>query len=402
MKSMILACVATITLSAVADGEVMAPEPDWDKICFAISNSCVREERSGKAWMAIAATKLECELSSDQMLNALRLCIEGLGDGPQETRACERIVESMSSLCGTNALPYVEYLIENDRRDGVAYCAYLQFIRMNPDLNRRLFFAEKMLDPKAGRGDGTRIAVYKDLSKIWKQVSKGGDSSNKAKLTWFFERRMALDKDFDHLVPQDFVAARRAAVKKEELDWNSICFMISNRCIRARHPEDAWMTIAAAKIRYKLSPDQMLEAFKRCIEGLGDTLNETVACERIVARMSDNCGTNALPYVEYLIENDRRNGVADCAYRQLVKMEPNLERRLLFAEKILDPKSGRDNCSRIVVYQELRDIWIRTKKSGNHSDRAKLTSFFERRRPLDRDFKYLAPQDFLTQKENDR
>ena len=82
--------------------------------------------------------------------------------------------------------------------------------------------------------------------------------------------------------------------KEPEPDWDKVCFMITNRCIRARHPEDAWMTIAAAKIRYKLSPDQMLEAFKRCIDGLGDSPQERMACARIVHCMNDNCGTNAM------------------------------------------------------------------------------------------------------------
>ena len=191
--------------------------------------------------------------------------------------------------------------------------------------------------------------------------------------------------------------------KEPEPDWDKVCFMITNRCIRARHSEDAWMTIAAAKIRYKLSSAQMLAAFKRCIDGLGDSPQERMACERIVHCMNDSCGTNALPYVEYLIENDRRDSVADCAYRQFIKMEPDLDRRLLFAEKMLDHKSGRDDCSRIVVYRELRKLWLQVKSDGVVSDKVKLASFFERRRTLDKDFQYLAPQDFRSAKtENER
>ena len=68
--------------------------------------------------------------------------------------------------------------------------------------------------------------------------------------------------------------------KDPEPDWDKVCFMITNRCIRARHPDDAWMTIAAAKIRYKLSSAQILEVFKRCIDGLGDSPQERMACAR--------------------------------------------------------------------------------------------------------------------------
>ena len=198
------------------------------------------------------------------------------------------------------------------------------------------------------------------------------------------------------VAPQDFLAARRDAVKVEGLDWAGICFAISNSCARFRHPEDAWMTIAATKLKYKLTEDQMLEAFRRCIEGLGDTLNETMACERIVHCMSGDCGTNALPYVEYLIENDARDGVVACAYLELIKMEPNMDRKLLYAEKVLDLKSGHGDCSRIVVYQELRKLWNQTNKDAENSDKSKLASFFERRRLLDKDFKYLAPLSFAS------
>lgn len=402
MKKLNVVCLAaSVAFSALAEDVSKVLEPDWAGICFAISNSCVREENSGNAWMAIAATKLKHNLSADQLLKAFRQCIEGLGDTPREAVACERIVESMSGLCGTNALPYVEHLVESDKRDGVACMAYRQLIRMERNLDRLLLFAEKLLDSGAGRGDSARIALYRDLRKLWKQAGDGGDHSDKAKLASFFARRESLDKDFEHLAPQDFLAARRDAVKVDGLDWAGICFAISNSCVGFRHPEDAWMTIAATKVKYKLTEDQMLEAFSRCIEGLGDTLNETMACERIVHCMSGDCGTNALPYVEYLIENDARDGVVACAYLELVKMEPSMDKKLLYAEKVLDLKSGHGDCSRIVVYQELRKLWNQTNKDAENSDKSKLASFFEGRRLLDKDFKYLAPHDFLSAKKED-
>ena len=121
MKKLNVVCLAaSVAFSALAEDVSKVLEPDWAGICFAISNSCVREENSGNAWMAIAATKLKHNLSADQLLKAFRQCIDGLGDAPREAVACERIVESMSGLCGTNALPYVEHLIESDKRDGVA------------------------------------------------------------------------------------------------------------------------------------------------------------------------------------------------------------------------------------------------------------------------------------------
>ena len=391
----VAAAFSLVMVAALADDMAKPSAPDWDRICFAITNTCVQEENSGSAWMAIANAKRQYDLSSEQMLHVLRRCLDGLGDTPRESLACRRIVESMSSLCGTNALPYVEYLIATDSREGIAYEAYRQLLRMNKDLDRRLIFAGKLLDAKAGHDDSARIAVYRDLCKMWKQADNDGDSLSKAKLTSFFKSREPTDKDFDRLAPKGYLEARRAAIKVDGVDWDGICYAISNVCIRSRHSEPAWETIAAVKVRYKLNADQMLEAFKRCIEGLGDTLNETMACERIVHCMSGSCGTNALPYVEYLIENDNRDGVVACAYLELVKMEPSIDRKLFFSERILDRMEGSGNSSRFFAYRELRRAWTQIDEDGDPSRRAKLTSILERRRLLDNDFKYLAPQDFI-------
>ena len=393
--------VLTVMLSVFADDAAKTSEPDWDKICFAITNACVREDNYGATWMAIATTKLQHGLTSEQMLLVFKRCIEGLGDAPRESLACRRIVESMSGLCDTNALPYVEYLIENDRREGVSCAACRQLLWIDRDLDRSLLFVEKLLDSKSGHDDSFRIAVYRELCSIWKKASIVGDLQSRGKLTSFFERRSSIDKDFDRLAPPDFRATRRNVTKAEGLDWDGICYAISNVCVRSRHPEPAWGTIAAVKVKYKLNADQMLEAFKRCIGGLGNDINETMACERIVHCLSGECGTNALPYVEYLIENDKRDGVVDSAFRQLVQIESELDRKLLFAEKILDPKSGRGDCSRIVVYQELRDIWAQIARDGTSSDRVKMASFFEKRKHEDALFKSMAPQDFRPPKKDD-
>lgn len=400
-KVNVLCFIASVALSVFADGEIKTSESDWDGICLAITNACVRDIGSGNAWMTIATAKLNRKLSADQMLKVLKLCIEGLGDSPQETRACEWIVESISGTCGTNALPYVEYLIENDRRDYVACGACRQLLRMNPDLDRSLLFVEKMLDPKSGRGDGSRIAVYQAVCDAWKKADVVGDLKRKEKLASFFDRRALQDKDFDRLAPRDFLASRRDASTVEGQDWEKACFVITNCCVRSRHPEPAWDTIAAVKVRYKFNAEKMLDVFRRCIEGLGDSPVEKMACERIVHCLASQCGTNALPYVEYLIENDRREGVVACAYRQLVKIKPDLDRQLLFAAKILDPKSGRDDCSRIVVYQELCDIWARIERDGSRSDKITMIAFFEERRQEDALFRYLSPQDFRPPKNDD-
>ena len=85
MKKLNVVCLAaSVAFSALAEDVSKVLEPDWAGICFAISNSCVREENSGNAWMAIAATKLKHNLSADQLLKAFRQCIEGLGDTPRE------------------------------------------------------------------------------------------------------------------------------------------------------------------------------------------------------------------------------------------------------------------------------------------------------------------------------
>ena len=402
MKKIGIFCaVLTAMLSVIAENTAKPSEPDWDKICFAITNACVREDNYGAAWMAVATTKLQYNLTSEQMLLVFKRCIEGLGDEPRESLACERIVESMSGLCGTNALPYVEYLIETDRREEVSCAACRQLLWLERDLDRSLLFVEKLLDSKSRHGDSFRIAVYRELCSIWKKASIVGDLQSREKLASFFERRSSLDKNFDHLAPHDFRATRRNATKVDGLDWDGICYAISNVCVRSRHPEPAWDTIAAVKVKYKLNADQMLKAFKRCVEGLGNDMNEAMACERIVHCLSGECGTNALPYIEYLIENDKRDGVVACAYIELVKMEPSVGRKLFFAERILDSKSGRGDCSRIVVYQELRDIWAQIARDGSSSDKGKMASFFEKRRHEDALFKYMAPQDFRPPKKDD-
>ena len=61
---------------------------------------------------------------------------------------------------------------------------------MERNLDRRLLFAEKLLDSGTGRGGSSRIAVYRDLRKLWKQAGDGGDHSDKAKLASFFVRRV--------------------------------------------------------------------------------------------------------------------------------------------------------------------------------------------------------------------
>ena len=49
MKKLYEVCLAAfVAFSAFAEDVSKAPEPDWDRICFAITNSCIREEHSGE------------------------------------------------------------------------------------------------------------------------------------------------------------------------------------------------------------------------------------------------------------------------------------------------------------------------------------------------------------------
>ncbi len=321
MKKTIFVCAAAISLFSLADGVGKEPEPDWDKVCFMITNKCIRARHPEDAWMTIAAAKIRYKLSSAQMLEAFKRCIDGLGDSPQERMACARIVHCMNDNCGTNALPYVEYLIENGTRDGVAECAYRQLVKMETNLDRRLLFAEKILDPKSGHGNCSRIVVYQELCDIWARTERDGKHADKVKLTAFFERRRPLDRNFKYLAPQDF----RPVKRDDEIDWTRVCYGISNAFINAKPPRDAYMRFAGTRNNYNLTREQLLTAFERCLNGLGDEGRELKACEQIVSCLNEVCGTNAIPCLERLAITDRRESVASCAFRELMKMKPFAE-----------------------------------------------------------------------------
>ena len=319
MKKFNMFCLGVaIAFSALADDVSKAPEPDWESICFAISNNCVRFRHPEDTWMAIAATKVKYKLTEDQMLEAFRRCIEGLGDTLSETMACERIVHCMSGDCGTNALPYVEYLIENDRRDSVARCAFRELIKLEPSIDRRILFAEGMLDPKSGRDDCSRVVVYQELCDVWAWAERNGSPSDREKLVSFFERRRLKDERFNYRAPQVF----RPPKSDDEVDWFHVCYGISNMFVNAKPPKDVYMWFAGTRNSYNLTKDQLLAAFRRCLEGLGSEGRELIACEQIVLSLGDACGTNAIPCLERLALSDDRESVATCAFRELMKLKP--------------------------------------------------------------------------------
>ena len=42
MKKTVFVCAAAISLFSLADRVGKEPEPDWDKVCFMITNRCIR------------------------------------------------------------------------------------------------------------------------------------------------------------------------------------------------------------------------------------------------------------------------------------------------------------------------------------------------------------------------
>ena len=252
MKKVKALCfIVGVALSAFADGEVKMPEPDWDGICLAITNECVRCRHPDDAWMAIAATKIRYQLTSEQILEVFKRCMDGLGDSPVGERVCERIVHCMGSECGTNALPYVEYLIENDRRDGVVSCAYRQLVKMETDLDRQLLSAEKILAPESGRDDCSRIVVYQELCDIWARIERDGSPSDKVTMRDFFMKRRLMDERFNYRAPQDFRPQR----KDDAIEWERVCYVISNTFVNAKPPRDGYLTLVHVRNSYNLAGD---------------------------------------------------------------------------------------------------------------------------------------------------
>ena len=121
-----------------------------------------------------------------------------------------------------------------------------------------------------------------------------------------------MDKDFKYIAPQDF----RPPKSDEEVDWARVCYGISNMFITAKQPRDVYMCFASTRNNYNLTKEQLLAAFRRCLDGLGDGGRELKACEQIVVSMGEACGTNAIPYLERLAINDRRESVAAGAFRE--------------------------------------------------------------------------------------
>lgn len=318
MKKIGMSCAFSLVIvAALADDMVKPSEPDWDGICNAISNVCVRSRHPEPAWDAIAAVKVKYKLNADQMLKAFKRCIEGLGNDMNETMACGRIVHCMNSMCGTNALPYIEYLIESDRRDSVVDSAFRQLVQIEPELDRKLLFAEKILDPKSGRGDCSRIVVYQELRDIWAQLARDGSSSDRVKIASFFETRKHQDALFKYMAPQDFRPQR----KDDEIEWERVCYVISNMFSAAKPPRDGYMALVHIRNSYSLSRAQMMDAIERCLDGLGRDGLEQNASELIVSHIGEVCGTNAVPCLERIASRDEREPVANCAFRELMKLK---------------------------------------------------------------------------------
>lgn len=313
----IFSAVLTAMLSVIADNTAKTSEPDWDGICYAISNVCVRYRHPEPAWDTIAAVKVKYKLNADQMLKVFKRCVEGLGNDMNETMACERIVHCLSGECGTNALPYIEYLIENDKRDGVVDSAFRQLVQIEPGLDRKLLFAETILDSKSGRGDCSRIVVYQELCDIWAQIARDGSSSDRGKMASFFEKRKHEDALFKYMAPQDF----RPQKKDDEIEWERVCYVISNMFSAAKPPRDGYMALVHVRNSYSLSKAQMMVAIERCLDGLGRDVREQNASELIVSHMGEVCGTNAVPCLERIVSRDEREPVANCAFRELMKLK---------------------------------------------------------------------------------